>query len=114
MKKNIGLILAAIVVIWLVLAFIIYFLFDNWTDRGTFGDMFGAVNALFSGIALAGVIYTIYTSSEKIWPVNILCISLMCELDYIRSDLVGRDSFQHTRQKDFCPLFSDVDGGQRV
>lgn len=28
-------------------------------DRGTFGDMFGGVNALFSGFALAGIIFTI-------------------------------------------------------
>jgi hypothetical protein len=28
-------------------------------DRGTFGDMFGAVNALFSGLAFVGVIYAI-------------------------------------------------------
>lgn len=27
--------------------------------RGTFGDMFGAVNSLFSGFAFAGIIYTI-------------------------------------------------------
>lgn len=26
--------------------------------RGTFGDQFGAVNALFSGLAFAGLIYT--------------------------------------------------------
>ena len=29
------------------------------TWRGTFGDQFGAVNALFSGLAFAGLIYTI-------------------------------------------------------
>lgn len=28
-------------------------------DRGTFGDMFGAVNALFSGLAFATLIYTV-------------------------------------------------------
>lgn len=32
---------------------------NEWNDRGTFGDMFGAINSLFSGLALAGVIYTI-------------------------------------------------------
>jgi len=29
---------------------------DSWDERGQFGDMFGAVNALFSGLAFAGVI----------------------------------------------------------
>lgn len=31
----------------------------NENTRGTFGDQFGAVNALFSGLAFAGLIYTI-------------------------------------------------------
>lgn len=31
----------------------------DWSIRGQFGDMFGSVNALFSGLAFAGIIYTI-------------------------------------------------------
>lgn len=31
---------------------------------GTFGDSFGAVNALFSGLALAGVVFTLFMHSE--------------------------------------------------
>lgn len=37
-----------------------YFLLkDDIKNRGTFGDMFGSINALFSGLALAGIIFTI-------------------------------------------------------
>ncbi|MEK7760049.1 MAG: putative phage abortive infection protein [Nitrospirota bacterium] len=36
------------------------------TDRGTFGDMFGGVNALFSGLAFAGVIYAILLQREEL------------------------------------------------
>lgn len=32
--------------------------FDEPSDRGTFGDMFGAINALFSGLAFSVLIYT--------------------------------------------------------
>lgn len=32
---------------------------DAWTRRGQFGDMFGALNTLFSGLAFAGVLATI-------------------------------------------------------
>lgn len=39
---------------------LIYFSFDKWSARGTFGDMFGAVNSLFSGLALAGIVYAIF------------------------------------------------------
>jgi len=32
---------------------------DPWPQRGQFGDMFGALNTLFSGMALAGVVATL-------------------------------------------------------
>ena len=35
-------------------------------DRGTFGDMFGSINALFSGLAFAGVIYAILLQREEL------------------------------------------------
>lgn len=34
--------------------------------RGQFGDMFGAVNALFSGFAFLGIIYTIYLQKNEL------------------------------------------------
>lgn len=50
--------LAAIVFsIWLLSGLLVNIFAEN---RGTFGDMFGAINALFTGLAFAGVIYTIY------------------------------------------------------
>lgn len=36
------------------------------SDRGTFGDQFGAINALFSGLAFAGLIYTILLQREEL------------------------------------------------
>jgi hypothetical protein len=36
------------------------------TERGTFGDMFGSVNALFSGLALAGIILTILLQRKEL------------------------------------------------
>lgn len=35
-------------------------------DRGTFGDMFGGLNALFSGFAFSGIIYTIYMQRKEL------------------------------------------------
>jgi hypothetical protein len=37
----------------------IYFGLPDWQTRGQFGDLFGAVNATFSGLAFAGLIYAI-------------------------------------------------------
>jgi hypothetical protein len=35
-------------------------------ERGSFGDMFGAANALFSGFAFAGVIYAILLQRQEL------------------------------------------------
>ena len=38
---------------------------DGGIQAGTFGDQFGAINALFSGLALAGVIYTLIQQQKE-------------------------------------------------
>ena len=35
-------------------------------DRGTFGDMFGGINSLFSGLAFCGIIISIIMQSEEL------------------------------------------------
>tara|TARA_R110002072_G_scaffold75624_3_gene177871 strand:+ start:788 stop:1903 length:1116 start_codon:yes stop_codon:yes gene_type:complete len=39
---------------------------DSENTRGIFGDMFGAVNALFSGLAFAGIILTLYMQRKEL------------------------------------------------
>jgi TctA family transporter len=41
------------------LGYITYSMFGDWGNRANFGEMFGGINTLFSGLAFAGVIYTI-------------------------------------------------------
>ena len=53
-----GIMLAMVLVLFLANFCLIFLPFDK-EQRGTFGDQFGAVNALFSGLAFAGLIYTI-------------------------------------------------------
>ncbi len=36
-----------------------------WSVRGQFGDMFGGLNALFSGVTLAGLIYTLHLQRKS-------------------------------------------------
>lgn len=55
-----------VLILWSGSAFLIFYGLDNWSERGTFGDLFGAVNALFSGLAFAGLIYTIILQKEDI------------------------------------------------
>lgn len=42
-----------------------YFHWIDVGDRGTFGDMFGGLNALFSGLAFVGIIFTIYMQRKE-------------------------------------------------
>lgn len=68
-KSNISLLTKMIVlvlIIWILSTVLIIFGLDNWSDRGTFGDLFGAVNALFSGLAFAGLIYTIVLQKQDL------------------------------------------------
>lgn len=53
-----ALVLTAWVICWAALG--------NDAERGTFGDMFGSVNALFSGLAFAGLIVAIRLQSEEL------------------------------------------------
>lgn len=59
-------IISVVVFAWFVLGALAYFIFKNWTDRGTFGDMFGSVNVLFSGLAFASVMYTIHLQKQDL------------------------------------------------
>lgn len=43
-----------------------YFLLKNKPQRGTLGDMFGITNALFSGLALGGIIFTILLQKKEL------------------------------------------------
>ena len=51
---------------WVLSGVLLIIFFDSWSDRGTFGDMFGAVNALFSGLALGGVIIAIILQKQEL------------------------------------------------
>lgn len=51
LKKTAFITVLVIVVLWLITLFSLITFPSNL--RGTFGDMFGSINALFSGLALA-------------------------------------------------------------
>jgi len=64
--KSLFLISAAVVIIQLIGGYIIYVNLDNWNNRADFGEMFGAVNTFFSGLAFAGVIYAIFLQRREL------------------------------------------------
>ena len=69
----------SVIVIWLLFWGGIDIFISDCTDRGTFGDKFGAVNALFSGLAFAGLIATLLYQKEEL--------------------TLQREELQHTREE---------------
>lgn len=69
MHPSLRLVLVAALTIVLLQAGIgvaVYLMLPDWPTRGQFGDVFGAVNALFSGLAFAGLIYAILLQREDL------------------------------------------------
>lgn len=66
--KNTNFIIISVIVTIVIIGLwvLTYCLLKDLTDRGTFGDMFGSVNALFSGLALAGIILTILLQHKEL------------------------------------------------
>lgn len=65
-SKLIVLIAAGIIIFWGICWLATLYYIDDWNKRASFGDMFGSVNALFSGFALAGVIYAILLQRQEL------------------------------------------------
>ena len=63
--KIIGLFLL-IVIFWFCTPFIVFELFPTMDQRGQFGDLFGSINSLFSGLAFAGLLYTIFLQRNEL------------------------------------------------
>ncbi|MCC6373116.1 MAG: hypothetical protein IT236_19080, partial [Bacteroidia bacterium] len=68
--KDIGFIVTSVIVTIVIIGLWVgtYFLLRGKDPnvRGTFGDMFGSINALFSGLALAGIILTILLQRKEL------------------------------------------------
>lgn len=68
MKKYKILIAFALIALMIqcVCGVVIYQIVPTETARGTFGNMFGAISTLFTGITLAGLIYTIHQQQKDL------------------------------------------------
>jgi len=64
--RKVVLTVALILLVQVVAGLVIFWRIESWELRGQFGDMFGVVNALFSGLAFGGVIYAILLQREDL------------------------------------------------
>lgn len=80
-----------VVVVWAASGYLLY----GYEGRGTFGDMFGAVNALFSGLAFAGVIYAIVLQRDELELQR-------RELEQTRKELEGQKEALNSQNEAFA------------
>ena len=55
-----------VVTLWVAVPLVFQAIIDNAQQRGLFGDPYGALNALFSGLAFAGVISTLLLQRQEL------------------------------------------------
>ena len=71
---------AIVLFLWFTSCVIIHLRYKTWAIGGTFGDSFGAVNALFSGLAFAGIIFTIILQKRELTLQRLVLIDTRREL----------------------------------
>lgn len=60
------LLIVIVIVLWIAYWWFVVKSLVGWPIRGQFGDLFGGLNALFSGLAFAGLIYAIYLQRNEL------------------------------------------------
>lgn len=53
-------------IVWLIVSISGFSIIQNRESLGQLGDSFGLINSLFSGLALAGIIYTIFLQTKQL------------------------------------------------
>ena len=81
--------------IWLISIGVVYWVFTGLENRAQFGDSFGMINSLFSGLAFAGIIYTILLQRKEL-------ALQRNELELTRKELERSASAQVESQKELA------------
>lgn len=95
-RSTLWLVGIGLVTLWAGSALVTWWILPTWTERGQFGDLFGAVNSLFSGLALAGIVFTIFLQRQELKLQRI-------ELELTRTELertaTAQEASVHTLSK---------------
>ena len=93
-----------VIVIWLVLPSVLYFIFPASniasSERGQFGDMYGVLTSLFSGLTMIGLVYTIIQQQEDLGIARTSLAKQHEELELNREELqLNREELKETRKE---------------
>lgn len=76
-----------IIVAWLAWWVLVSKSYDDMPSRGQVGDLFGGVNALFSGLALAGVVTAVVLQSHELGLQRIAMQAQLTEMENTRIEI---------------------------
>src|SRR5262245_22558469 len=65
-KWGIYLLFSGVIFLWLITPYVLAYFVEDISARGQTGDLFGTINALFSGLAFAGVIVAILLQRQEL------------------------------------------------
>ena len=65
LRKSFYILVITVFFVWAVSIPAVFLLYPKLSDASSFGDMFGAVNALFSALAFAGVVYALILQDNE-------------------------------------------------
>jgi hypothetical protein len=55
-----------ILLLWIVTPIVSFWMLGDLTKMSLFGELYGSINALFSGFALAAIIFTVYQQHQEL------------------------------------------------
>ena len=64
--KGLAILLGAVTTVWFLFGLMAYNLPATLEESGQSGDMFGGITALFSGLAFAGLIFTLFVQKQEL------------------------------------------------
>lgn len=65
-NPSLSTLVIGVLLLWSGLALILIIALPSWSDRGQFGDLFGAANSLFSGLAFVGLFWALRIQSDQL------------------------------------------------
>jgi hypothetical protein len=66
MKITLARLVVFVLIVWVVAPVLLAFCLPDMASRGQFGDLFGSVNALFSGLAFSGLFWSLHLQREQL------------------------------------------------
>lgn len=77
----------------------VWYCLSDWSDRGQFGDMFGAVNALFSGLAFGCLIIALFLQRVELMHQRKELELQRNELELTRKEIAGQKEQLHAQDQ---------------